>query len=144
MSRKLSDEERREHRRFSLMKYSNSEKRKQSLKRFKDSGNYALSKSKNHLKERCYVEDGKWHLIEGYDRMLKEGFDELHRGNRWVLHHRLEEKGLSNKDLVNKGLYYNRPPSELIWLTRKEHNNLHFNLRRKMKLVRMEVATCLR
>lgn len=44
---------------------------------------------------------------------------------KWDCHHRLEETGLSKKDLINKGMYYNRPASELIFLTHKEHTKIH-------------------
>lgn len=47
----------------------------------------------------------------------------------WDCHHRLEvgkngEK-VSRNDLIKHGLYYNRPPEELIFLTKSEHTRLH-------------------
>lgn len=44
---------------------------------------------------------------------------------KFVLHHRLEEQGYSRKELISKGLYYNRPAEELVFLTRSEHQSLH-------------------
>lgn len=61
-------------------------------------------------------------MIENYDKALSD-VDET-----WDCHHRLEitdEGVFSPKELKEKGLYYNRPASELIFLTRKEHNRLH-------------------
>lgn len=46
----------------------------------------------------------------------------------WECHHRLEIQGdkiLSMQDLKEMGLYYNRPASELIFLTRSEHRSIH-------------------
>ena len=44
---------------------------------------------------------------------------------QWDCHHRLEETGLSVKDLINSGMYYNRPACELIFLTHEAHTSLH-------------------
>lgn len=44
---------------------------------------------------------------------------------KWDCHHRLEETGLSRKDLIDKRMYYNRPASELIFITHKVHISLH-------------------
>lgn len=54
----------------------------------------------------------------------------------WVCHHRLETQFsdgtsrpksafLGMQELIALDMYYNRPPEELIFLTRKEHANLH-------------------
>lgn len=44
----------------------------------------------------------------------------------WVIHHRKEtEEGKSKQQLIDEGLYFNRPPEELIFLTRAKHNELH-------------------
>lgn len=44
---------------------------------------------------------------------------------KYDCHHRLEDTGLSKKDLIDKGMYYNRPASELIFLTHWDHLSLH-------------------
>lgn len=44
----------------------------------------------------------------------------------WDCHHRKEiEENKSVKQLMEEGLYYNRPPEELIFLTSSEHHKLH-------------------
>lgn len=44
----------------------------------------------------------------------------------WDCHHRKEtDEGLSVAELIEQGLYWNRPASELIFLTRSEHMRLH-------------------
>ena len=58
-------------------------------------------------------------LIENYELAINDD------NQIWQLHHKLEETGLSKDDLINKGLYYNRPPNELIFLTIHEHRQLH-------------------
>lgn len=61
--------------------------------------------------------------IENYDRAISD----YH--NVWHCHHRKEtpEEGISmsKKELIESGLYYNRPASELIFLTPSEHKLLH-------------------
>lgn len=64
-----------------------------------------------------------------------EGFiPENERSTKMVIHHRLEshdESGtlrtrfLSMQQLKDAGLYYNRPASELIWMTESAHKQLH-------------------
>lgn len=67
-------------------------------------------------------------LIENYDKAIAD------TTQTWHCHHRLEthnsdgEKRLvdiTEQELVALGMYYNRPPEELIFLTMKEHNKLH-------------------
>ena len=44
----------------------------------------------------------------------------------WDCHHRFEtDLNLSMRELKNRDLYYNRPASELIFLTHSEHSKLH-------------------
>ena len=63
--------------------------------------------------------------IENYEKAKKDGF------KGWECHHRLEthtpdgirrDVDISHKELKALGMYYNRPASELIFLTVKEHN----------------------
>ena len=67
-------------------------------------------------------------LIENYEQAVNDN------NQMWVCHHKEEIKVLpsgmtvihSYKELKEKGLYYGRPANELIFLTKKEHQRLHF------------------
>lgn len=66
-------------------------------------------------------------LIENYDKAIADNTQ------TWICHHRLEVQGKSImgvQDLINRGLYYNRPACELIFLTPSQHSTLH-NANRK-------------
>ena len=62
-------------------------------------------------------------LIENYNEAINDS------KNKWELHHKLEIQNgklvYTKKDLIDLNLYWNRPASELIFLTRKEHKALH-------------------
>ena len=59
-------------------------------------------------------------LIENYDKAINDDTQ------TWDCHHKLGiELNLSKQQLKNNGLYYNRPASELIFLTPFEHKSLH-------------------
>lgn len=71
-------------------------------------------------------------LIENYDKAINDNTQ------IWRCHHRLEiqdnEKIIyTSKQLQDMGLYYNRPASELIFLTLSEHNYLHAKYTSKEK-----------
>src|SRR5574344_983409 len=61
--------------------------------------------------------------VENYNLAKKDNF------KGWDIHHRLEtnnsDVNLSRKELIALDMYYNRPASELIFMTRSEHNKLH-------------------
>lgn len=66
--------------------------------------------------------------IENYDKMMNDV------GTYWECHHRLETHNsdgermttqITREELKALGMYYNRPASELIFLTRSEHCSLH-------------------
>ena len=68
--------------------------------------------------------------IENYGKALNDNF------KGWLIHHRLEthnsdgEKrlvALEAEELMALDMYYNRPASELIFLTEKEHGLIHNN-----------------
>ena len=61
------------------------------------------------------------------DIRLIENYDEAINSNEiYDCHHRLEtDKHMSAKELIDNDLYYNRPASELIFLTHREHSHLH-------------------
>ena len=80
--------------------------------------------------------------IENYQKALKDNF------KGWHCHHRLETHtsdgerrpvDITQKELKALGMYYNRPASELIFLTESEHNaygkgkHRSVETRRKMK-----------
>ena len=59
-------------------------------------------------------------LIENYEQALND------QTQIWHCHHRLEtELGLSSKELIEFGVYFNRPASELIFMPPEEHLELH-------------------
>lgn len=76
-----------------------------------------------HLKLR------KYHYLEG-DETLIENY-ELAKADltqTWICHHRKELDGpkqLTIEDLKAQGLYWYRPPEELIFLTSSDHMKLH-------------------
>ena len=66
--------------------------------------------------------------IENYEKAKKDGF------KGWECHHRLEthtpdgerrDADISHNELKALRMYYNRPASELIFLTESEHASLH-------------------
>lgn len=61
-------------------------------------------------------------LIENYDKAINDNTQ------IWDCHHRLEiqdNRRLYAHELKELGLLYNRPASELIFLTKSEHSKLH-------------------
>lgn len=66
--------------------------------------------------------------VENYDKALADNF------RCWELHHRLETHNsdgekrsvdITQKELIALGMYYNRPATELVFLTKSEHRTLH-------------------
>lgn len=71
-----------------------------------------------------YVKDGRIDLVENYGLAKADNF------KGWCMHHRLElhpdnSVRFTKTSLLKLGLYYNRPPTELIWVTSSEHNRMH-------------------
>ena len=62
--------------------------------------------------------------IENYQQALADNFE------GWSIHHRLEIQPdgtrVSMQELIDKGLYYGRPASELVFMRREEHKRLHW------------------
>ena len=82
--------------------------------------------------------EGDISKIENFDKAILDRSD-LNTHSNWVCHHRLEthnldgtrrEQQLGRDDLMALDLYYHRPPSELIFLTKEEHNRVHTEGRR--------------
>ncbi len=74
----------------------------------------------------CYCRTPE--LIENYDKAIAD------TTQTYDCHHRLETHNLdgekrlvdiSRTELIDLGVYYNRPPEELIFLTQSEHQRLH-------------------
>lgn len=67
-------------------------------------------------------------LIENYDKAIADNTQ------TWQCHHRLETHNsdgerrlvdISSSELIALGMYYDRPPEELVFLTELEHKRLH-------------------
>ena len=67
-------------------------------------------------------------LIENYDKAIAD------TAQTWQCHHRLETHNsdgerrlvdISSAELIALGMYYDRPPEELIFMTELEHKRLH-------------------
>ena len=59
-------------------------------------------------------------LIENYEQAKND------TKHRWICHHRIElSENTTMEELISRGLYYNRPASELIFVTLSEHNKIH-------------------
>lgn len=74
--------------------------------------------------------------IENYDKAISD------TTQTWHCHHRLElytlsgekrPKDLYPRELIALGMYYNRPPEELIFLTPSDHISLHRKSRKSVK-----------
>ena len=64
--------------------------------------------------------------IENYEKAINDN------NQIWVCHHRKEtDEGLYMRQLIELDLYYNRPASELIFLTKSEHRKLHNSVKYK-------------
>ncbi len=73
----------------------------------------------NKRKKSCFCKDDI-SLIENYEKALNDS------ENIYDIHHRLEiDLNVSRQYLIDHDLYYNRPASELIFLTHSEHQKLH-------------------
>ena len=61
-------------------------------------------------------------LVENYQQAKADDFE------GWCIHHRLEiqqDKRVSRQELKDKGLYYGRPASELVFMRTTEHARMH-------------------
>lgn len=64
-------------------------------------------------------------LIENYEKALNSA-------EKWVIHHRKEDVGFSQNELIERNLYYNRPPEELVFMSQNEHQR-HHNLNMRVE-----------
>ena len=79
-----------------------------------------------------YVVGGRIDLVENYERAKNDNFE------GWCLHHRIQlqpdgSTRYTKTSLLKLGLYYRRPPEELIWLTNEEHGRMHAAARNMQK-----------
>ena len=94
---------------------TNKEKRKEYYKEY----------NRNKYQMFAYVLPEEKEMIENYYEAQKDDF------NGWEIHHRMELRATgavvdsSKQELINWGLYYNRPANELIFLKKEEHVKLH-------------------
>ena len=80
-------------------------------------------------------------LIENYDKAIVD------KNRLWEIHHRLEIQNgeeVSHKVLKEKGLYYNRPASELIFLTRQEHRALHATVHKVSEETKKKISMAIK
>lgn len=78
-------------------------------------------------------------LIENYDKAIADSTQ------TWHCHHRLEiqeDKVLTADQLKLERRYYNRPATELIFLTNKEHISLHQSGKRLSKETKLKLSIC--
>ena len=95
--------------------------------------------NKTRVKEYCK----DFTKIENYDKAIAD------TTQTWCCHHRLETHNsvgerrlvdISPSELKALGMYYDRPPEELIFLTRAEHQSLHSKGRHPSKENRRKVS----
>lgn len=84
-------------------------------------------KNNGEPKSICYCRHPE--LIENYNKAIAD------TTQIWDVHHRLETHNsdgekrlvqLTSKELKALDMYFDRPPEELIFLTKEEHRTLHF------------------
>lgn len=118
-------------------------RRRRNLNREKDNEEQRLRKAK--LRASCpmsyncvrYCERGRLEEVENYDIAAKDNFV------GWQIHHRLGVD-LSRKEMKAIGIYWSRPPEELIFLTASEHASIHKRARDlKRSLARGEIQSIL-
>lgn len=75
------------------------------------------------------------HLIENYEEAVSD------KEQVWDIHHRKEtEENFTRKDLIKMGLYYHRPPCELIFIPHPEHIRMHHKGKKRPSEVVKKVA----
>jgi hypothetical protein len=68
--------------------------------------------------------------IENYELAKADNFD------GWICHHKLGECCFTKEELLKYGLYLNRTPGELIFVTRGEHTKLHHKNKKRSEKTR--------
>ena len=92
----------------------------------KNNPTYDRDYAREHYTMFAFVIKEELELIENYEQALSDDFV------GWNIHHRKETgEGLSMQYLIDNNLYYNRPASELIFLTASEHTKIHHTSKNK-------------
>lgn len=85
--------------------------------------------------------------IENYEKAKSENFV------RWNCHHRLETHNsdgikrlvsISRQELMALGVYFDRPPEELIYLTVSEHTSIHSSTRHRTEEQKQKISNTLK
>lgn len=77
----------------------------------------------------------EFHLIENYEEAVSD------KEQVWDIHHRKEtDENFTRKDLIKMGLYYHRPPCELIFIPHSEHIRMHHKGKKRPSEVVKKVA----
>lgn len=97
--------------------------RRNAAKRWKQN-NHAYNMRLNKKTYQAFCVETEWTLIENYELAKADNF------KGWDCHHRLElhpdnSVRFTKKSLQDLNLYYNRPASELIFLTHADHTRIH-------------------
>lgn len=71
--------------------------------------------------------------IEGYERAMNEP-------GRFILHHRLEDRGYTKQQLLSMHMYYNRQASELIFISQSEYMRLRMTRRKQSHETRGKIS----
>src|SRR5574344_1082123 len=100
----------------------------------KNKAYYKANKQSHKTKAKAYSESHREYYLRKYYCINLEEVENYNLAKKdnfkgWDIHHRLEtnnsDVNLSRKELIALDMYYNRPASELIFMTRSEHNKLH-------------------
>ena len=92
-----------------------------------------INKSRFQLKKngepcyKCYCRNPE--LIENYDKAIAD------TTQTWTVHHRKEEF-YSQKELKERGEYYDVPPEDLIFLTVSDHTKIDSKCKRQSKAMK--------
>ena len=87
----------------------------------------------NYVRSYCKEDPS---LIENYDKAIADSTQ------MWCCHHRLEiSEGKSYQQLKSEGLYWQRPASELIFMTKSDHQRLHNEHRSLETLAKLSAAS---
>lgn len=88
---------------------------------------FRLNKNGEPKKYHCYCRHPE--LIENYDKAVAD------TTQVWEVHHRREEF-YSQKELKERGEYFDRPPEDLIFLTKAEHNKIDSHCKRMSEVMK--------
>lgn len=74
-------------------------------------------------------------LIENYEKAIND------KTQTWICHHKSEiALNKSKEELIAIGEYYHRPANELIFVTKSEHNTIHFRGRKMPETLKVKIG----